>query len=105
MKKLIFIILCLPAFLCQAQLKVEENGKIMVGEIPTLPEGTDVGNICRMMIFGPYGERRAGAKLSFGDLHGTVSGSLNAFIGERDTTDTDQLWLQGRMGMYFTAGS
>ncbi|MDR1372588.1 MAG: tail fiber domain-containing protein [Dysgonamonadaceae bacterium] len=85
-----------------AQIKVDSTGRLKVGlERPN----QDRDNVVNLMIFGKNGEYKAGGKLSFGDLGNYANGSWNVFIGEYGTTDTDQLWLQGKSGTYFTYGN
>ncbi|MDR2056721.1 MAG: tail fiber domain-containing protein [Dysgonamonadaceae bacterium] len=83
-----------------AQLKVNSStGKVLIG-----PERTnhDLNNILSASIFGQNGEYKAGAKLAFGDFGKYEYGGVNVFIGEYGTTDTDQLWLHGKKGIYLT---
>jgi hypothetical protein len=85
-----------------AQIKVDSIGRLKVGmERPN----QDRDNVVNLMIFGKNGEYKAGGKLSFGDFGNYVNSSWNVFIGEYGTTDTDQLWLHGKLGTYFTYGN
>lgn len=45
----------------------------------------------------------AGAKMPFGDFGRYQNQSLNVFLGEYGTTDSDQLWLHGKLGVFLTA--
>lgn len=107
MKRKFFSIL-IPALVAagsmHAQFKVlAPSGKVKVGlEPPASTNGGDVNNILRMQIFGPNGDFRSGGKLGFGDC-GSVF-AWNVFVGEYGDNDVDQLWLNGRMGMYLTYG-
>lgn len=85
-----------------AQIKVDLTGRVKVG-----PErlNQDRDSVVNLMIFGKNGDYRAGGKLSFGDFGTYVNNSRNVFIGEYGTTDTDQLWLHGKIGTYFTYGN
>lgn len=98
---LIILINCL-SFTLNAQLRVLENGRVQVGTLRL--ENEDVKNVTTMQVFGPHGDMRAGSKLTFGDF-GQYSGSgWNVFIGEYGTSDSDQLWLHGKNGIYLTRG-
>jgi hypothetical protein len=56
-----------------------------------------------MQIFGKTGDMRTGSKLSFGDFGHYNNQGWNVFVGEYGTTtDTDQLWLHGKLGIYLT---
>ena len=55
-----------------------------------------------MHILGKYGDARAGSKISFGDIGRFERQSLNVFLGEYGTTDSDQLWLHGKLGFFLT---
>jgi hypothetical protein len=85
-----------------AQLKVESIGRVQVGTIPNISNVNDADNITSMQIFGKNGDFRAGSKLTFGDFGRYDFQGWNAFIGEYGTTDTDQLWLHGKNGIYIT---
>jgi hypothetical protein len=58
--------------------------------------------LINLEVFGNHGESRAGSKLSFGDFGRPDYAGMNVFIGEYDITDTDQLWLHGKNGIYLT---
>lgn len=79
-----------------AQLKVNANGKTIVGKSMT----DDPNNTINLGIYGPNGDMRAGSKLSFGDFG---PNSQNVFLGEYTNADTDQLWFHGKLGFYFTS--
>ncbi len=55
-----------------------------------------------MQIYGRIGDARAGSKLTFGDFGQYANQGWNVFTGEYGTTDTDQLWLHGKLGIYMT---
>lgn len=84
-----------------AQLRVIQNGRVQVGLLRDVNE--DLGNVTQMQIFGRNGEYRAGSKLSFGDFGQYANTGWNVFIGEYGDNDTDQLWLHGKLGTYFTS--
>ena len=97
---LIAFITCL-CFSLNAQLRLLQNGRVQVG---TLKEGNeDVKNVTTMQVFGPYGDMRSGSKLTFGDFGQYDANGLNVFLGEYGTSDTDQLWLHGKKGIYMTS--
>lgn len=87
-------------FTTQAQLRVLQNGRVQAGLLKDANE--DLGNVTSMQIFGKNGDMRAGSKLSFGDFGQYQNTGWNVFIGEYGTTDSDQLWLHGKAGIYLT---
>jgi hypothetical protein len=103
MKKFTFIIYSfLFVFVgnLSAQIKVESNGKVIIG---TERSNDDALNILTTHINGPLGSCHHGGKLAFGDF-GSTSG-WNALIGEYGDYDSDRLWLHGKNGIYLTYGS
>ena len=76
-----------------AQLIIRNNGHAELGTNPNLNDG-DESPVLK--IFGDETNNGAGGKITFGD-------STYVSIGEKGATNTDQLWLHGRNGMYFTA--
>lgn len=98
---LIILISCL-SITSNAQLRVLQNGRVQVGTLRL--EGEDELNVTTMQVFGPHGDMRSGSKLTFGDFGKLPSNGWNVFIGEYGTADTDQLWLQGKNGIYLTRG-
>ena len=105
MKKKIYLLTFLITCLCftsNAQLRLLENGRVQVGTLKL--EGEDAQNVTTMQIFGSYGDMRAGSKLTFGDFGQFPYNGWNVFIGEYGTTDSDQLWLHGKNGIYLTRG-
>lgn len=98
---LIILINCL-SFTLNAQLRVLENGRVQVGTLRL--ENEDVKNVTTMQVFGPHGDMRAGSKLTFGDFGQYAFNGWNVFIGEYGTSDSDQLWLHGKNGIYLTRG-
>lgn len=95
-----FILVCLFTNV-NAQLRVLSNGRLQVGLLKDANE--DLGNVTSMQLFGRIGDNRAGSKLSFGDFGRYENQGWNVFMGEYGTTDTDQLWLHGKLGMYLTS--
>lgn len=107
-KKLFLISLSLLfSFSLCAQLTVDSIGKIVIGEIPlSLLSRNDVDKIAPMQVFGPNGEFATGGKITFGDFGCKSMGSMNVIVGEyTEDTDTDQIWLHGKNGLFLTAGS
>jgi len=96
---LIKIVFCTSLF---AQIAVDSIGRIKIG-----PErvNQDRDKVLSGLIFGKNGEYRAGGKLSFGDFGDYANYSWNVFIGEYGNDDSDQLWLHGKYGTYFTYGN
>lgn len=105
MKKLIFSIIAIAAFICvsNAQMRYTSDGQIYLGE-----ESVDAPNvlrvnydsITRIKVFGIYGDYRAGGRISFGDQ--CALGAMNVMIGEMGKEDCDILWLHGKKGLYYT---
>jgi hypothetical protein len=101
--KRIHLLLCLLIFCgfgAQAQLRVLSNGRVQAGSLKD--DNEDLGNVTQMQIFGRTGNMRAGSKLSFGDFGQYNNQGWNVFIGEYGTSDSDQLWLHGKSGIYLT---
>ena len=97
---LLLFILILFANYSFAQMKVNNLGKTFIG-LPT-PFVHDADNILSATILGAIGDYRAGSKLAFGDFGRLINSGGNVFIGEYGTADSDQLWLHGKQGLYFT---
>ncbi|MDR2969863.1 MAG: tail fiber domain-containing protein [Tannerellaceae bacterium] len=95
-----FILLICVNLSMNAQLKVLQNGRVQVGSVVT---GDDPYNATSMQIYGNTGTMRTGSKLSFGDFGRYDHLGWNVFAGEYGTTDTDQLWLHGKLGIYLTS--
>ncbi|WP_288737228.1 tail fiber domain-containing protein [uncultured Parabacteroides sp.] len=98
---LIILISCL-SITSKAQLRVLQNGRVQVGTLRL--ENEDPLNVTTMQVFGPHGDMRSGSKLTFGDFGQFPYNGWNVFIGEYGTTDSDQLWLHGKNGIYLTRG-
>ena len=98
---LIILMSCL-AITSNAQLRVLQNGRVQVGTLKL--DNEDLENVTTMQVFGPHGDARSGSKLTFGDFGRNAYGGWNVFIGEYGTTDSDQLWLHGKNGIYLTRG-
>lgn len=90
------------AITSKAQLRVLQNGRVQVGTLRL--DGEDPLNVTTMQVFGPHGDMRSGSKLTFGDFGQFPYNGWNVFIGEYGTTDSDQLWLHGKNGIYLTRG-
>ncbi|MDR1005289.1 MAG: T9SS type A sorting domain-containing protein [Bacteroidales bacterium] len=108
MKKQV-IILAIAALLTgfantgKAQVKINEHGKLIVGRNLHLSVGNeDLHNVLSATIFGKNGMYNAGSKLSFGDFGRREFHGWNVFVGEYDSIETDQLWLHGKNGIYFS---
>lgn len=98
---LIILISCL-SITSKAQLRVLQNGRVQVGTLRL--DGEDPLNVTTMQVLGPHGDMRSGSKLTFGDFGQFPYNGWNVFIGEYGTTDSDQLWLHGKNGIYLTRG-
>ena len=98
---LIILMSCL-SITSKAQLRVLQNGRVQVGTLRL--DGEDPLNVTTMQVFGPHGDMRSGSKLTFGDFGQFPYNGWNVFIGEYGTTDSDQLWLHGKNGIYLTRG-
>jgi Chaperone of endosialidase len=95
-------IFCLTSL--HAQLKVVPIGRVHVGN--EITSNFDLGNLMTMSLFGRGTDTyRVGSKLSFGDVGTVANGGMTAFIGEYGNTDTDQLHMHGKSGIFFTTGS
>lgn len=104
MQKFVAIIcLFLFVFTAQAQLTVNELGKIEIGQNPVndtaiVPPAL-LDTITTIRVFGT-GASGSNARMGFGDLSSVRA--MNVLIGERQGGDTDQMWLHGKKGIYFT---
>lgn len=101
----IALTLCMP-FVANAQLYVDSLGIVQVGNFKSdyhyIPNIRDTSIVVSVKGTGPSW---SGAKIAFGDGRSTVS--LNVSVGELKNSindDTDQLWLHGKKGIYYTAG-
>ncbi len=108
MKKnvLLTLFICLSMSLF-AQLEVKQDGRINIGAAPpidaTLPLWQQ-DTLSTVKIFGPYGDMRAGGRISIGDVTYYNKNVLIGELGESGAIDdSDILWLQGKKGMYLTA--
>lgn len=97
---LVLILACLFGS-SNAQLRVLSNGRVQAGLLRDVNE--DLGNVTQLQIFGRIGDYRSGSKLSFGDFGQYANQGWNVFVGEYGDNDTDQLWLHGKLGTYFTS--
>lgn len=97
--RLSIVALVLFSLNISAQIKIKPSGRVIVGkEIPT----DDANNILQAIIYGPNGDARAGSKLAFGDFGLYERYGWNVFVGEYGASDSDQLWLHGKNGIYLT---
>ncbi len=103
MKKNCFIITFLAlSAMANAQLTVLPTGKTYFGEMPsTSVNNNDPNNDVILQVFG---KGSAGSKgmIAFGDYGQVSKNGRNVVIGEYGTTDSDQLWLHGKNGIYLT---
>lgn len=99
-KKIILFAAAVCCAMCaNAQIKVNNSGKVIVGnEWPN----NDYKNVLTMSLLGKEGNCRPGSKLGFGDFGYTTTGGWRVFVGEFGNTDTDKLWLHGEEGFYIT---
>lgn len=103
MKKIFLGIFLFLSFyqVSSAQLRIRTNGQILVGT-SLEDDALDMHNYLQMNIFGPHGAYGAGSRVAFGDQASRYT--QNVMIGERSETDTDQLMLHGRKGVYINTG-
>ena len=97
----IMAIICLLVASCpaDAQLIIRNNGHAEVG---VNPSSNDLDTTTTLKLFGTKGQYAAGSRITFGDILTTES---NVLIGENGNTNTDQLWLHGRLGIYFSGSN
>lgn len=100
-KIIFFIYLSIVSVGVFSQVKVKNTGKFIIGEDRT---SDDYYNVLSGSVFGKIGDSRAGSKLAFGDFGNYYSYGWNVFIGEYSNTDSDQLWLHGKNGIFITRG-
>ena len=101
-KKLTFVIAAvLFATAAHGQIKVESNGRVIVG--PNNLSNFDLGEKLAMSIQGRNANcNNCGAKLGFGDFGQFVNNGWNVFVGEYGEEDSDVLWLHGKRGIMLT---
>ncbi len=88
-----------------AQMTLNKYGKMEIGTCDELSSWNVQSNLLDTITsLGIYGNGSMGinGRISFGD-HSSL-GAMNVFIGEVQGGDTDQLWLHGKKGMFYTAG-
>ena len=78
-----------------AQLIIRNNGH---AELGTNPNVNDADASPVLKIFGDEADYGAGGRITFGD-------STYVSVGELGTTNTNQLWLHGKSGIYVTKGT
>ena len=104
----IIVILLMFTLNLSAQIKVESIGRVQVGpQIGNITSGSnDPYNVANLQVFGKNDPQfGSGSKLTFGDFGRQDYYGWNVFIGEYGATDSDQLWLHGKLGTYFTHSS
>ena len=86
-----------------AQLTVLNNGKTYLGNFPNNLQlsNNDPENDVTLQIFGK-GNFGCKGMIAFGDYGELARHTRNVVIGEYGTTDTDQLWLHGKNGIFLT---
>lgn len=100
-----------------AQMTVLPDGKVYVGDMPESSfddDGScnnDRNKEITFQLFGK-GDAGGGSKIAFGDFGRREKYGYNVFIGEHETVnkitgetengDSDQLWLHGKSGIYYT---
>ena len=103
MKKIMFLaaLFCLLAGTNQlnAQLIIRNNGHAEIGSNPAT---NDTDTVTTLKLFGDSETDASGARITFGNIPAT---GHNVAIGEWGGTDTDQLWLHGKQGVYLTKGA
>lgn len=91
--------------LLSAQMVLNQRGQTQFG--PYIDADADKvpvslrDTITSLSVFG-NGPGGINGRISFGD-HATL-GAMNVFVGEVQGDDTDQLWLHGKKGVYYTSG-
>lgn len=100
-KSLVLLGALFCVFSGSGQLKVNANGKTFVGKAMA----DDPLGAINLAVYGVSGDIGTGSKISFGDFGTQVNSSWNVFIGEYTNDDTDQLWIHGKKGFYFTYGN
>lgn len=88
-----------------AQMTLNKYGKMEIGTCDELSTWNVQCNLLDTITsLGIYGSGSMGinGRISFGD-HSSL-GAMNVFVGEVQGGDTDQLWLHGKMGLYYTSG-
>lgn len=97
------MMLCMP-FLSNAQLYVDSLGIVQMGNYnPGMFNGISIRDTSIILNIKGNGENGSGAKLTFGD--GRLRVLMKVSVGElKDGNgDTDQLWLHGSKGVYYTS--
>lgn len=99
------------SFAANAQITVLENGKAYFGDMPTSinlnEHPNDPDNDVQLQVFGSgYGGSKG--MICFGDYGRSKKDGRNVVVGEYGksfegkASDTDQLWLHGKDGIYLT---
>ncbi len=88
-----------------AQMALNKYGKMEIGTCDELSTWNVQSNLLDTITsLGIYGSGSMGinGRISFGD-HSSL-GAMNVFVGEVQGGDTDQLWLHGKKGLFYTSG-
>ncbi len=88
-----------------AQMALNSRGQMELGTCDELSSWNVQSNLLdTITTLGFYGSGSMGinGRISFGD-HSSL-GAMNVFVGEVQGGDTDQLWLHGKKGLYYTSG-
>ena len=105
MRKLIFLLIYVVTLSAYGQIEYNENGKLVIGTNPTTAweanNPNSVDTTTTVKIFGK-GDHGSSARLTFGDQ--ASKWAYNVVIGEQGDTDTDKLWLHGKLGLAYTMG-
>ncbi len=103
MKKILFLaaLFCLLAGTNQlnAQLIIRNSGHAEIGVNPSI---NDTDTVTALKVFGDTAANAPGARITFGNI---PTSGYNVTVGEWSNTDTDQLWLHGKSGIYMTKGT
>ena len=92
-----------------AQLTIFPSGRAEVGVNPFDPNSINpaylqwLDTVTVLKVFGNYDNSGAGGHMTFGDTY--LYNTYNVLVGELGYTDSDKLWLHGKMGTYLTSGN
>lgn len=91
------------AFAANAQITVLPNGKTYFGNFPSdlTLSNNDPQNDVALQVFGT-GAAGSKGMICFGDYGSAAKNGRNVVVGEYGGTDSDQLWLHGKNGIYLT---
>lgn len=98
-------LICLLLPVCaNAQLTVQESGKVEIGQeqdLSNVPQ-EQRDTVTTLKLYGT-GVNGANSRISFGNA--ASLSDMNVMIGELPGGDTDRLWLHGKNGLRFTIGN